>query len=139
GATVDGGTQGGEYVAYNLFTHVPRFVVYKVDPARNLCFRIWLVGFSNPGTLTIDVTAPWVADRAEVTNNVADCTVTMGFPPQPQVFANGTSGMGTITVHGGFPCTVDVHATISFENIGTWVPASESFDVDGLNVDGGCG
>ena len=133
------GSNGGEFVAYNLFTHVPRFVIYKLDPARNLCFRISLVGFSNPGPLTIDVTSPWVADHAEVTNDLADCTVSMGFPPQPQSYANGTSGMGTIVVQGGFPCSVDVHATISFENVGPWVPATESFDVDALNVDGGCG
>ena len=139
GAPVDGGTAEVEYVAYNLFTHVPRFVIYKIDHPRNLCFRISVAGFSGPGPLTINVTDPWVVDHAEVTNNIADCTVSMGFPPPPQASANATTGTGTIVVQGNFPCAVDVHATISYEPVGTWVPASESFNVDALNVDGGCG
>lgn len=135
---MDGG-QAVEYVAYNLFTHVPRFVIFKIDHTRNLCFRIFVEGFNGPGPLTINVTDPFVASRAEVTNNVSDCVMTMGFPPQPMTFANATSGMGTIVVPGGFPCAVDVHATISYEPVGPWVPMNEPFDVDGLNVDGGCG
>ena len=139
GGPIDGGPAPVEYVAYNLFTHVPRFVIYKIDHTRNLCFRIWLEGFSGPGPLMIDVTDPWAASHAEVTNNVSDCMNPMGFPMQPMTLANATSGMGTIMIPGGFPCAVDVHATISFDPIAPWVPASEPFDVDKLNVDGGCG
>jgi hypothetical protein len=139
GGVMDGGSGTVEYVAYNLFTHVPRFVVFKIDHARNLCFRIWVEGFSGPGPLNIDVTTPWAASHAEVTNNVDDCTMSMSFPPQPATFANATSGMGTMVIPGGFPCAIDIHATMSFDPIGAWVPTNEAFDVDALNVDGGCG
>jgi len=138
GGPMDGGP-AVEYVGYNLFTHVPRFVIYKIDHTRNLCFRIWLEGFSGPGPLMIDVTDPWAASHAEVTNNVNDCVNPMGFPMQPMTLANATSGMGTIMIPGSFPCAVDVHTTISFDPIAPWVPASETFDVDKLNIDGGCG
>jgi hypothetical protein len=139
GGSADGGSEAVDYVAYSLFTHVPRFVIYKIDHTRNLCFRIWVEGFSGPGPLTIDVTSPWVTSRVEVTNNVADCTLSMGFPPQPATFANATTGTGTLMIPGGFPCAVDLHATISFDPVGPWVPSNEAFDVDALNVDGGCG
>lgn len=139
GSPVDGGAGDVEYVAYNLFTHVPRFVVFKIDHTRNLCFRIWVEGFVGPGPLTIMVTDPFVVGRAEVTPDVNDCTMSMGFPMPPATYADAVSGMGTITIQGNFPCSVDVHATISYDPKAPWVPASEPFDVDMLNVDGGCG
>ena len=139
GGPVDGGSGSADYFGYNLFTHVPRFVIFKVDHTRNLCFRLWLEGFSGPGPLNIDVTDPWAASHAEVTNDVNDCVMTMGFPPQPATFANATAGMGTLMIPGGFPCAVDLHATITFDPVGPWVPTNEMFDVDALNVDGGCG
>lgn len=139
GGLMDGGSGPVEYVASNLFTHVPRFMIFKVDHTRNLCFRIWMEQFSGSAPLGINVTMPWNADQAEVTNNVDDCVMSMGFPPQPATFAKATSGMGTIVISGGFPCTLDVHLTMSFEPVGPWVPTNEPFDIDALNVDGGCG
>jgi hypothetical protein len=80
-----------------------------------------------------------VTSRAEVTNDVNDCLMSMGFPPQPATYTNATAGMGTLVVQGGFPCAVNLHAVIVFDPIGPWVPGNEPFDVDALNVDGGCG
>lgn len=137
GASTDGGV-GVEYLAFNLFTHVPRFVIFKKDPTRNLCFRIWVEGFVGPGPLTIMVTDPWVVGRAEVTPDLNDCAMSMGFPLPPATYADAVGGMGTINIKGAFPCAVDVHATISFDTAQPWVPAMESFDVDALDVDGGC-
>ncbi len=139
GGPVDGGPGPVEYVAYNLFTHVPRFVIFKIDHTRNLCFRIGVEGFGGPGPLTIDVTTPWAVSNVEVTNDVNDCVMSMGFPPQPATFAKATAGMGTLVIPGGFPCAVDLHAKITFDPVGPWVPTDEPFDVDALNVDGGCG
>lgn len=140
GAPVDGGGGDVEYVGYNLFTHVPRFVVFKIDHARNLCFRIWVEGLVGPGPYMIQVDDPWVASRVEVTNNVSDCMMTMGFPPQAQTFAEAKTATGTMMISGSFPCSVDLHAVISFDTaVGAWVPTNEPFDVDMLNVDGGCG
>jgi hypothetical protein len=139
GSPVDGGAGDIEYLGFNLFTHVPRFVVFKIDHKRNLCFRIWVEGLVGPGPLMIDVTDPWVTSRVEVTNNVGDCIMTMGFPPQAQTFAEATTGTGSMMISGGFPCAVDLHAVISFNPVGPWVPMNEPFDVDMLSVDGGCG
>ena len=138
GGPVDGGSEPVEYVASSLFTHVPRFMIFKVDHTRNLCFRIWMEQFGGGMPLGINVTMPWSAGQAEVTNDVNDCVLSMGFPSQPATFAKATSAMGTIVVPGGFPCKIDVHAKISFEPVGPWVPMVEDFDVDALNVDGGC-
>ena len=138
GSSFDGGSGGVEYAAFNLFTHVPRFVVFKVDHARNLCFRIWVEGLGGPGALGINVTSPWGVERAEVTNDVNDCVVSGGFPVPPMTYADATAGMGSMVLQGQFPCALDLHATISFSPIGPWVPASEPFDVDALPVDGGC-
>ncbi|MBK9258624.1 MAG: hypothetical protein IPM54_02185 [Polyangiaceae bacterium] len=132
----DGGSGDVAYSAYNLFTHVPRFIIFKTDPVQNLCFRIWVEGFSGGGPLMIDVTAPWAASHAEVTNDISDCVMSSGFPPQPMTSAPASSGNGTIVVEGTFPCSVSVHANITFD---TSEPMTEAFDVDALPVDGGCG
>lgn len=137
GNPVDGGGPV-EYLGYNLFTHVPRFVIFKVDHARNLCFRVMMEGFLGPGPLGVDVTGNWAATNALVTNDVADCVMSMGFPPQPMTFSNATGGAGKIVISGGFPCSVDMHMTLTFDPIAPWVPTSEAFDVDMLNIDGGC-
>jgi hypothetical protein len=136
---VDGGSNGIEYSANNLFTHVPRFMIFKADHTRNICIRVWVEGFSGMGAFNIDVTTPWAVNNVEVTNDVNDCALTNGFPPMPMSSANALSGLGTIVVEGAFPCSVSVHATLSFDPLEPWIPATEAFDVDGLPVDGGCG
>ncbi len=139
GSTIDAGPTDVEYIAYNLFTHVPRFVIFKLDHTRNLCFRIWVEGFVGPGPLTIMVSNQWGVGRAEVTPDLNDCQMSAGFPAPPATYADAIAGSGTITIQGAFPCSVDVHATLSFDTLQPWVPkAAEPFDVDMLNVDGGC-
>jgi hypothetical protein len=135
----DGGPGDAAYSAYNLFTGVPRFIILKTDPVRNLCFRIWVEGFGGGPGLSIDVTDPWAANHAEVTNSVDDCTNFAGFPPPPMSLAPAVSGSGTIFVQGSYPsCAVSVHVSLSFDASEPWIPTTEAFDVDALSVDGGC-
>lgn len=128
------------YSAWNLFAHVPRFVVYKTDPARNLCFRLWMEP-AGGGGLAIQVTAPWVVTHAEVTDHASDCALDTGrYPVQPVGSAErAISGTGTMNIQGSFPCEVTIHATVSFDAQAGWVPVTEPFDADAISVDGGCG
>lgn len=127
------------YAAYNLFTHVPRFVILKSDPARDMCFRLWVEGIGGTG-IGVETTEPWMLTHAEVTDHMSDCALDMGYPVQPAGnSAPAVSGTGTLTITGSFPCEVTIHATISFDTqVGGWVPATEPFDADALSVDGGC-
>ncbi|MDI3287232.1 hypothetical protein [Polyangium sp. 15x6] len=137
-----GGAGGGgsdvEYSASNLFTHVPRFIVFKADPARNVCFRLF-VEMGTTSTIAIEATAPWVVSYADVTNQASDCATPGGFPPQPMSAAPAVSGGGTLVVEGTFPCSISLHGALTFDAQGPWVPTSEPFDVDALPVEGGCG
>lgn len=137
GGVFDAGSGPGVYSAFNLLTHVPRFVLFKADPARDVCFRIW-VEMIGPG-LPIEVTAPWSAGHAEVTKHASDCAVTNGYPVQPADSASAISGSGTLVVEGGFPCSVTFHGSLTFDPQESWIPVTEPLDVDALPVDGGCG
>ncbi|HVK70988.1 MAG TPA: hypothetical protein VM694_41315 [Polyangium sp.] len=138
--TGSGGAGGGGdgYSAANLFTHVPRFIIFKADPTRNVCFRLFVEMGTTP-TLAIETTPPWIISQADVTNQASDCATQGGFPPQPMSAAPAVSGTGTLKVEGTFPCSLSLHGTLSFEAQGPWVPTSEPLDVDALPVDGGCG
>ena len=143
GGSASGSASGGgaAYSAANLFTHVPRFMIFKADPVRDVCFRFWMEGLGSPGPLGINVTMPWGLSKVEVTNHAIDCSVQNGFPMQPLDFADAVSGTGSIVITGGFPCDVSAHGSVSFTVDPTkpWIPATETFDVDALPVDGGCG
>ncbi|MDI1476218.1 hypothetical protein [Polyangium sp. y55x31] len=133
-----GGGGGVEYSASNLFTHVPRFIVFKADPARNVCFRLF-VEMGSTSTIAIEATAPWIVSHADVTNQASDCATPGGFPPQPMSSAPAVSGGGTLVVEGTFPCSISLHGALTFDAQAPWVPMTEPFDVDALPVEGGCG
>ncbi len=137
GTLLDGGGSV-EYDASNLFTHVPRFIIFKADPTRNVCFRLFVeMGASSP--LGIVVTSPWIVSHADVTNQASDCATPGGFPPQPMSSTPAVSGTGTLVVEGTFPCSISLHGTLSFDAQAPWMPMTEPLDVDALMVDGGCG
>jgi len=133
-----GGGGGVEYSATNLFTHVPRFIIFKADPARNVCFRLF-IEMGSTSTINIEATDPWIVSHADVTNQASDCATPGGFPPQPMSSATALSGAGTLIVEGSFPCSISLHGSLSFDAQAPWVPMSEPFDVDALPVEGGCG
>lgn len=132
-----GGGGGVEYSASNLFTNVPRFIVFKADPARNVCFRLF-VEMGSTSTIAIESAAPWVVSHADVTNQASDCATPGGFPPQPMSSAPAVSGGGTLGIEGTFPCSISLHGALTFDAQAPWVPMTEPFDVDALPVEGGC-
>lgn len=135
-----GGSSAGAYSASNLFTHVPRFIIFKADPERDVCFRLWVEGYIDSG-IGIESPSPWAITQAEVTNHASDCALSNGYPIQPIDSAPAVSGTGSLTVDGTFPCSISLHGTISFSSDAnkSWIPAVEALDVDMLPVDGGCG
>jgi hypothetical protein len=126
-------------MASNLFTHVPRFVVFKADPVHDRCVRLWIEQIAGGPALGIVATAPWSVNKAEVTEHASDCVLENGYPKQALGAAAAVTGTGTLKVEGGFPCAVTAHATITFDAQAPWVPKEESLDVEMLPVDGGCG
>lgn len=137
GGGAGGAEPGGTYSAHNLFTHVPRFVIFKADPARDLCFRLYIEAGSSG--LGFQATEPWVVARADVTEHASDCVLENGYPKPAPSAVSATSGAGTLTVKGDFPCETSIHGTISFDAQADWVPSVEPLDADALPVDGGCG
>ena len=70
---------GGVYSAYALSTNLPRFVVFKADPVRDLCFRVVVVVMSGgPSVGTIKTPAGWSIQSADVTNHAVDCALANG-------------------------------------------------------------
>jgi hypothetical protein len=131
---------GGEVSAVGLATNVPRFLIFKADPARDVCFRLMVEGFDGPG-IGIMTPAGWSVGSAEVTDHASDCSLINGYPAPPIGSAtNATGGTGSISIDGPFfPCTVTIHATLSFDAQAPWVPPTEAIDADQLAVSGGCG
>jgi hypothetical protein len=134
------GGSGGTVSAVGLATDVPRFMIFKADPARDVCFRLMVEGFDNAG-IGIMTPAGWSVGSAEVTDHASDCALTNGYPAPPQgSSAQATKGAGSITIDNPFfPCKVTIHATLSFDAQAPWVPLSEPLDADQLDVSGGCG
>lgn len=129
------------YSAENLFTNVPRFAVFKADPARDLCFRLVLEADGGNSPLGIATPPGWTIGKAEVTDHASDCKlVNGGFPPPPLGTAvQATGGVGTIAFSPNFPpCDLTIHASLSFPKGAPWVPANEPLNVDLLEVSGIC-
>lgn len=133
-----GAEPGGTYSAHNLFTHVPRFVIFKADPVRDLCFRLTVEGLGSGG-IGIETTDPWAVAQAEVTEHASDCVLENGYPKPAPSAVPAMSGTGTLTIEGSFPCSATIHAKITFDPPAGWVPAVESLDAEALPIDGGCG
>jgi hypothetical protein len=129
----------GLYSAVNLATAIPRFVLMKAAPARDLCFRLTVEPGYGGQTLGIDSSGEWRIARGVVTDHADECTLKYGYPPPAEGHeADAVSGEGTMTVNGPQPCEVSLHATVSFEPQEAWAPKSEAFDFDALMVEGGC-
>ncbi len=133
-------TKAPIYSAFNLFTHVPRFVVFKADWSRNVCLRLVVEGLGGGG-IGIQSPSGWGVAMTEITNRASDCVLVNGYPAPPgDAAVTAVSGSGTLTMKGTFPCEVSVHATLDFPaGSPAWVLPTESVDVDALPVDGGCG
>jgi len=130
------------YSAEDLFTNLPRFAVFKADPARDLCFRLVFEADGGSGPSLGIMTPPgWALGAAEVTDHASDCKLMNGgFPPPPIGAAvQATGGSGKVNFSTNFPqCDISIHASLSFPKGAPWVPVNEPLDVDQLKVSGVC-
>jgi hypothetical protein len=129
---------GGGLTAANLFTGVPRFMIFKPIPAKDVCFRMWVEASGSPG-IGITTTMGWTVTTAEVTAHASDCMLVNGAPPITMTSVQAVSGTGTLDIlSAGAACSVNIHATLFFKVGLPWVPASEPIDGDKVDVVGGC-
>jgi hypothetical protein len=129
---------GAVITAASLFTAVPRFMIFKAIPAKDVCFRMWVEASGSPG---IGIKAPvgWAVTMAEVTAHASDCMLVNGAPPITMTSVQALSGTGYLDIlNAGATCSVNIHATLSFKVGLPWVPASEAIDGDKVDVAGGC-
>jgi hypothetical protein len=130
------------YSAEEVFTNVPRFAIYKADPARDVCFRLVLEMLGGGSPLGITTPAGWSIGLAEVTDHAADCVGgAAGFPGPPigaSVTATGGSGKIDFSSNGPPPCVVTLHASLTFPKTAPFVPVSEPLDADSLAINGAC-
>jgi hypothetical protein len=136
GATSTSG--GGVVTAAWLSTDVPRFVIFKADAERSLCFQLVAAGYSDPRS---GVATPpgWSVERMNVSAVVSDCSVINGFPGMPESkVVMATGGAGSILVDEvDFPCAVTVHVKLTFDAAEAWAPSSEPIDADKVALLGG--
>jgi len=132
------------YSAHNMFTAVPRFVVFKTDPVRDICVRLIVEATGGWGGIGIQTTTGWAVSKAEITNHASDCTQINGYPAPPtDALVSAKDGAGTLVIQnfnqGEIPCQIDLHAKLAFPSGSPdWVPLSEPLDTTALPVDGGC-
>ena len=129
------------YSGQEIFTNVPRFALFKADPARDVCFRLVLEMTGGGPPLGIATPPGWTVGMAEVTDHASDCVGgNNGYPAPPIGKAvKATGGSGKIDFPPNGPhCTVIIHANLSFPPGAPFVPANEPLDADMLVVSGAC-
>jgi hypothetical protein len=137
---VDAGSSA-VYSAQEIFTNLPRFAIFKADPARDVCFRLVVEMTGGGAPLGIATPAGWTVGMAEVTDHASDCVSGNGGFPAPPLGAavSAIGGAGKIDFAASGPqCSVTVHASLSFAKGAPFVPANEPLDVDLLLVNGAC-
>jgi hypothetical protein len=131
-----GGTAG--YSAYDLVTNLPRYVVFKVEPAADRCIQLMVSASGGPG-IGIQTPTGWTVDQALVSAHASDCALdASGYPIVPMMSSPAQMGSGTLTHQptGFQPCTVSVHATLTFAPGLAGVPTTDALDVDNLAIQG---
>jgi hypothetical protein len=129
------------YSGQEIFTNLPRFALFKADPARNVCFRLVLEMVGDGAPVGIAAPTGWTVGMAEVTDHASDCVGgNSGYPAPPIGLAvKATGGGGKIDFPPGGPhCTVIIHANLTFPVGAPFVPANEPLDADMLIVNGAC-
>lgn len=132
---------GAEYSLHVLPTDAPRFVLFKSDPFRDLCFQVMVVGFGGPGPFMVDVTPPWQIESILVTNHASDCELNLGgFPDPPQnQSASAKAAEGTLEIdQPDLPCGATASAKLYFDPTAPWIPDIEPFDSGYLSAGSPC-
>ena len=128
------------YSGQEIFTNLPRFALFKADPARDVCFRL-VLEMTGGGSLGIATPPGWTVGMAEVTDHASDCVgADNGYPGPPLGKAvKATGGGGKIDFPpNGASCFVTIHANLSFPKSAPFVPANEPLDADMLTISGAC-
>ncbi len=114
-----------------MVTDVPRFVVFKADPARNVCVRLIFNG-AGSGTITEYKVSrgQWQLETADITSRAEDCVITSaGYPRTPTGdVLRATSAQGVIELAGDLaaPCALSAKVFLRFDPSGFfWAPDSE--------------
>jgi hypothetical protein len=141
GNTGGSSSSGAVYSAFNLVTNLPRYVVFKREPALDRCVQLMVSMTAGPG-IGIQTTMGWSVDQALITPHASDCALdASGYPIVTMMSVTASGATGTLVQQpAGFqPCTVSVHASLMFPS-GSWAPPSDALDVDGLKIQGpgGC-
>ncbi len=144
GCGEDGAPAGdGTYAAYNLFTGAPRFGIFKADAERDLCVRVVFIWAGADGTVALEDALTDVS--ASVTHRAADCSAgNGGSPPSlepPGVPAQGATGTATVRRYpegDTYRWTVSIDGVLSFLVDEAWVPETEPFEADEIEITGGC-
>lgn len=135
----DGGAppEAAIYSAESLATGVPRFVVNKAVPARDVCVTLVVEAFGSPGMYELTANEGWAVNNIVVSQDASQCDGA-NWPGSPDdVIA--TAATGTLVADAAnVVCMVSVHAVIQFPPDAPWVELEETFDVDDLDVVGGC-
>ena len=130
------------YSGVEIYTNLPRFAIFKADPAHDVCFRLVLEMAGLGGPLGITTPAGWTVGKAEVTDHASDCMggLAGGYPDPPIGKAvSATAGGGKIDFPINAPyCFVSIHANLSFPKGAPFVPANEPLDADMVAISGAC-
>jgi hypothetical protein len=137
--TFDAGGPDPIYTAFALATNLPRYVVFKAEPAQDRCVML-IVAMSGGSSFGLDVTMGWAVEQAVISNHASDCALgPNGYPPQIPGAVQTSGGMGGLKQDStNFPCLLSIHATLTFPPGPAWVPSIDQLDVDALGVQGGC-
>jgi len=124
------------YSAFALATNLPRYVVFKSEPAANRCVELMVSASGGPG-IGIQTPMGWTVDQALVTAHASDCALdASGYPIITMMSTSANGAMGTLDHQptGFAPCHVTVHATVTFPTGSPWAPPTDSLDVDNLLI-----
>lgn len=139
GAGTDGGAppEAAIYSAENLATGLPRFVVNKAVPARDICVTLVVEALGGLGNYDLTCNEGWTIGNIFVTQDASQCDGG-NWPGSPDSVI-ASAAIGTLMADAAnVACEVSIHAVIQFPPDAPWVELEETFDVDDLDVLGGC-
>jgi len=127
-----GGTPAARYWARMLPTGLRRRVVFKSDPARDLCLALYLIEGPAASGLGIAVPPPWKVERA-VAWRTADGQAAER--RAPDAIAQKGSGTARFRVEAQ-RCVVDLDVSLGFDGRTPGIAPNETMSAHGVVVDG---
>jgi hypothetical protein len=134
-----------EYTAYDLYTDVPRMLLFKRDKQNDICVRVWLEPASTqPLPPLLSAPPPWEVRRAEVSGKASDCSFSDGHPTPTARSYEVVRGSGAIVFTrfedaGAEPCSLDVRGELTIPGPPPNIPRVVSLDASDVVIGGHCG